>query len=540
MRLRSLLALPALAGLTLLATRVVPGRLRDGTTLLPSGWRIRPAGRSVSVGTLPMGLVTLSDGSLMVANNGYGPNGLMRIDPVKGAVVWEKKLPAWLGLARSGGQWRDTVWVSGAGTNRVYRLTWQGGMAWTLDSVALADTNARVFPGGIALVPRHGLVAVAGNQSDSVYLIDAATLARRGSVAVGRRPYGAVADSAHLYVSDWGDSTVSVIDLSASPPARGTTLFVGPHPSALALRGADLYVALAGANAVARVDLRTGTVVEQLAVALSPHAPTGSDPNALALSPDGRTLYVAMAGNNALAVVRIGGTGMRVAGLIPVGWYPTAVATAADGRTLFVANGKGNGSGANRDGTYIGDVITGSVSIVPVPDAATLARYTRETYALSPYSNPAVRPTVRPSDRPTQVKHVVYIIRENRTYDQVFGDVRGANGDPQLTIFNDTITPNAHAIARRWVLFDNFYVDGEVSADGHEWSDRAFAGDYNEKTWPQIYSRRRKWDLTSGEDLANPRDAYLWDAAKRKGLWVVNFGEMTESPDSAESDGRDA
>jgi len=531
MRLRSLLALPALAGLTLLATRVVPGRLRDGTTLLPSGWRIRPAGRSVSVGTLPMGLVTLSDGSLMVANNGYGPNGLMRIDPVKGAVVWEKKLPAWLGLARSGGQWRDTVWVSGAGTNRLYRLTWQGGMAWTLDSVALADTNARVFPGGIALVPRRGLVAVVGNQSDSVYLIDAATLARRGSVAVGRRPYGAVADSAHLYVSDWGDSTLSVIDLSASPPARRTTLFVGPHPSALALRGADLYVALAGANAVARVDLRTGSVVEQLAVALSPHAPTGSDPNALALSPDGRTLYVAMAGNNAVAVVRIGRTGMRVAGLVPVGWYPTAVATSADGRTLFVANGKGNGSGANRDETYIGNVISGSVSIVPVPDDATLARYTRDVYALSPYSNARLRNVAadRPSARPP-VRHVVYIIRENRTYDQVLGDVGGsANGDPELAIFNDSITPNAHAIARRWVVFDNFYVDGEVSADGHEWSDRAFAGDYNEKTWPQIYGHGRNWDLEDGDDLVNPHGAYLWDAARRKGLWVVNFGERSET-----------
>jgi len=126
---------------------------------------------------------------------------------------------------------------------------------------------------------------------------------------------------------------------------------------------------------------------------------------------------------------------------------------------------------------------------------------------------------------------VVYIIRENRTYDQVLGDLPQGNGDPRLTIFNDSITPNAHAIARRWVLFDNFYVDGEVSADGHEWSDRAFAGDYNEKTWPHVYSNRRKWDLTSGEDLANPHDAYLWDAAKRKGLWVVNFGEMTESDD---------
>src|SRR5256884_6728645 len=156
MRLRSLLAVPALAGLAFLATRAVPGRLRDGTTLLPSGWRIRPAGRSVAVGTLPLGLVTLSDGSVMIANNGYGPNGLMRIDPVKGAVVWQKTLPAWLGLARSGGEWRDTVWVSGAGTHRVYRLPRRGGLAWTPDSVALADTNARAFPGGIALVPRRG------------------------------------------------------------------------------------------------------------------------------------------------------------------------------------------------------------------------------------------------------------------------------------------------------------------------------------------------------------------------------------------------
>src|SRR5205085_12559293 len=353
--------------------------------------------------------------------------------------------------------------------------------------------TARLFPGGITLVPRRGLVAVVGNQSDSVYLLDAATLARRGAIAVGHRPYTAIADSSHVYVSDWGDSTVSVIDPSANP-ARRTVLTVGPHPSALALRGSDLFVALAGAHAVARVDLRTGTVVEQLAVALSPHAPTGSDPNALALSPDGRTLYVAMAGNNALAVVRIDGTGMRVAGLIPVGWYPTAVTTAADGRTLFVANGKGNGSGANRDGTYIGNVITGSVSIVPVPDDATLARYTRDVSALSPYSNPRLRNVAadRPSARPP-VRHVVYVIRENRTYDQVLGDARGGNGDPELAIFNDSITPNAHAIARRWVLFDNFYVDGEVSADGHEWSDRAFAGDYNEKTWPQIYGHGRNW-----------------------------------------------
>src|SRR5256885_4583521 len=174
MRIRSLLALPTLAGLAFLATRVGPGRRRYGSTLWRWVWLIVPAGRLVTVGTLPLGLVTLSDGSLMVANSGYGPNGLMRIDPVKGAVVWQTKVPAWLGLARSGGDWRDTVWLSGAGTNRGYRFAWEGGMRWTLDSVSLADASARLFPAGIAPVPRPGLGAVAGDSSDSGYLIDAA------------------------------------------------------------------------------------------------------------------------------------------------------------------------------------------------------------------------------------------------------------------------------------------------------------------------------------------------------------------------------
>src|SRR5256712_2503076 len=375
---RPWLAVSALAIATALATRLKPGPLADGSTLLPSGWRIRPAGRQVTVGTLPLGLATLSDGSLLVTNNGYAENGLMRIDPGAAAVTWTQPLAAaWLGLARTGADGHDTVWVSGAGTNRVYRFT-RRAVAWAVDTATLADATQQSFVAGIAPVPR-GLVASVGNLSDSVYLLDAATLARRAAVAVGHRPYTAVADSTHLYVSDWGDSTVSVIDLSATDResfrVRRSALFVGPHPSALALRGGELFVALAGSNGVARVDIATGRVVEQLTVALAPHAPVGSDPNALALSPDGRTLYVAMAGNNAVAVVRLEPRALRVAGLIPVGWYPTAVAVSADGSTLYVANGKGAGSAANPDGTYIGRVITGSVSIIPVPDDRRLANY---------------------------------------------------------------------------------------------------------------------------------------------------------------------
>src|SRR2546428_10932322 len=247
----------------------------------------------------------------------------MRIDPVSAQVVWRARLPAaWLGLARAGGGWRDTVWVSGGATNRVYRFVWQGGAAWATDSAALADSGAKLFPAGIALLRRQGLVAVVGNLSDSVYLLDAATLQRRSAVAVGHRPYTAVADSVHLYVSNWGDSTISVIDLSDGPTVR-PSIYVGPHPSALALRGRELFVALAGANGVARVDLATGRVVEQLTVALGPRAPVGSDPNALALAPDGRTLYVAMAGNNAVAAGRLTALAVPVVGPVPLGADPT-------------------------------------------------------------------------------------------------------------------------------------------------------------------------------------------------------------------------
>src|SRR5260370_23792947 len=152
-------------------------------------------------------------------------------------------------------------------------------MTWTTDPVALADTSARLYPAGIALVPRRGLVAVVGNLSDSVYLIDAATLARRGAVAVGHRPYTVLADPTHLYVSNWGDSTVSVVDVT-TPAADPTTIFVGPHPSALALSGSDLYVALAGAHGLARVDLHKASVAEHVTVARAPHPPPGRDPNA--------------------------------------------------------------------------------------------------------------------------------------------------------------------------------------------------------------------------------------------------------------------
>lgn len=525
---RKLLALVPFAaiGAVLVVHRPTPGPAADGTTILPSGWRIRPLGRQVPLGTLPLRAVVLADGSVMVTEDGYGANGLRHL-AADGRLLDTLHLrAAWLGLAHRGRPAADTVWASGGASNLLFRIVYGAG-ARVVDSVRLGRPDDRVFVAGVTPVPGRDLVAAVGNLSDSVYLVDTRSLAPRAAYPVGHHPYGVVADHDHLYVSDWGDSSVSVIPLDGVGAI--TRITVGPHPSALALAGTTLYATLAEANAVVAVDLAARRVTDELTIALAPHAPAGTDPNALALAPDARTLYVALAGNNAVAVVTLAGGTPRVAGLLPAGWYPTGVAVAGDGRTLYVVNGKGSGSAANANGAYIGNVIHGTLSIVTVPAGPALVRATRAVYALSPYSNPALRgPAARPGARRPPVTHVVYVIRENRTYDQVLGDDRRGDGDAKLAIFNDSVTPNAHAIADRWVLFDNFYVDGEVSADGHEWTDRAFAGEYNEKTWPQVYSGRREWDLTSGEDLADPQGAYLWDAAERAGRWLVDFGERVE------------
>ena len=504
------------------AHRIVPGALGNGVTVLPSGWRISPAGKQVPIGPLPLNILRLANGQIVVTVNGHSANGLWRIDPATGKVIDSLVIKAaWLGLAHRGTPAADTVWASGGSTNRVYRVIYGPG-APAVDTVVLAPPPAGIFPAGIAVLPGRDLVAVVGNLSDSVYILDSRSLAVTARYGVGHHPYTAVADSAAVYVSNWGDSSIERLPITANGVVDGTKLEVGPHPSSMVLRGHQLFATLAGANEVARLDLDSGRVTDLLAVALMRGAPTGSDPNALALTPDGRRLFVALAGNNTVAVVNVGAATPTVEGLLPVGWYPTGVEVSHQGDTLYVANGKGNGSGPNPSGPYIADLVRGSVSTIPLPDSAGLASATATVMSLSPYSNPALRGA--PPDLPP-VHHVVYVIRENRTYDQVLGDVKRGNGDAKLAIFNDSVTPNAHALASHFVLFDNFYVDGEVSADGHEWTDRAFAGEYNEKTWPAIYSSRRDWDLDDGSDLANPRGAYLWDAARRAGLWTVNFGE---------------
>src|SRR5262249_23682427 len=226
--------------------------------------------------------------------------------------------------------------------------------------------------------------------------------------------------------------------------------------------------------------------------------PFGSGSNALALSPDGTMLYVANGTNNCVTVISLGEPGQsRIAGLIPTGWYPGAIAVSADGQRLFLANIKGHGSlsqpGSAARGKNSHDHL-GSVSLIDVPDAEQLAKYTQEVnannrlaYSLAGLEPPRAdtRPIPVPErhGEPSVYQHVLYIIKENRTYDQVFGDIKEGNGDPNLVLFGEEVTPNQHALARQFTLFDNFYCSGTLSATGHQWTNEAYVTDYLTKAF---------------------------------------------------------
>ncbi len=393
-------------------------------------------------------------------------------------------------------------------------------------------------------------------------------------------PYACVLDEKRhrLYVSCWGRSHIAVIDTATFTLLTRWATDAHPNELVLSKDGRRLFVATANTNTVALLDTDTGLPAETLLAELTPGAPPGTTPNALAVSPDGQRLFVACAGLNAVAVFDIATAGAaRALGFIPTGWYPTSVRVTADGKTLLVANGKGSRSFPNpkagpRPGDfkgdksqYIGGLMQGSVSFIPLPQSEKwepqMKAWTALAYAGIPRNGEgenvqrsttedagAAAPAsagqasdlnlkrwkldVERSPLPP-VEHVLYIIKENRTYDQILGDMKEGNGDASLCLFPEKVTPNHHALARQFVLLDNFYVDAEVSADGHEWSMGAYATDFVEKTWPLSYGHAKtgKYPYPSEGDfpIATPARGYLWDAAKLAGVTYRSYGEFVRN-----------
>ena len=265
----------------------------------------------------------------------------------------------------------------------------------------------------------------------------------------------------------------------------------------------------------------------------------------LTVSPDGTTLYVAMGGDDDVAVIELGNatTPDRVAGLIPTAWYPSGVAVAPSGRTLFAINMKGLGAGPHLDPTtYWPAFMHGTLSTIPVPDAAQLAAYTAQVSANDRFGAPPTVPSgsvipSAPGDA-TPITHVIYVMKENRTYDQILGDLGKGNGDPSLAIFGQDVTPNQHALARRFVTFDNFYADAEVSADGWSWTTGAYANGYIQRNWPVDYNGYgRPYDFggfgegtTAGLPGEHPGRGFLWDQLAAAGVPYRNFGFFVDNP----------
>jgi YVTN family beta-propeller protein len=540
--------------------RQVPGRVGNAV-LLPNGWRIAPAGRHITVGDLPLAMAESPDGgTLVITNNGYDKPSLTVVDLRRLTVPASVPVDdAWLGLA-----WHPDgkrLYASGGAASTVQELR-VGAKGLEKGTVfTLKNPTKTSFVGGLAVSPdgkRLYAVHVLG-QTLSAIDLDSGQVTRTVDLPAEAYTTLAAPDGKTLFVSLWGGAKILLFDAATLVPQGEVA--VGEHPNAIVLSndGARLFVACANTNEVWVVDLAARTARERISIALEPGAPPGSTPNGLGLSPDGATLLVADADNNTVAVVDVSRPGSsRVRGFIPTGWYPTAAQFSRDGKRVFILSGKGLASVPNprgkqpgvpgAPGQYIAELLQGSLSVLPVPDDKTLTDYTQTVYRLTPYTAasrlaprraPAGSPVPRKVGASSPIKYVFYVIRENRTYDQILGDLPQGNGDPNLTLFGADVTPNAHALTREFVLFDNFYVNAEVSYGGHAYSTGAYATDAVEKIWPMVYAKRGGEYLSEGNgpqrnsygNLTAPANGYLWDDCNRAGLSVRSYGEFVSWQD---------
>ncbi|HTE28471.1 bifunctional YncE family protein/alkaline phosphatase family protein, partial [Flavitalea sp.] len=330
--------------------------------------------------------------------------------------------------------------------------------------------------------------------------------------------------------------TVSVIDLVTNKVIKELTVNLHPSGMTFSQDSTELYVANANSDLVSVINTKSDKVIRTISTKPMQELPFGSAPNALTLSADGKTLYVANAGNNVLAVIDLS-TG-KVKGLIPTGWYPSAVILSDNGRELIVANTKGVGSrqtGNRPNGHSVTDQL-GSVSFITVPDKSTLETYTikaatnmrlpgiARSIPLEQVKEKLVPVPTRPGEK-SVFKHVIYIVKENRTYDQVLGDMPQGNGDSTLCQFGRKISPNHHSLAEQFVLLDNMYCNGVKSAEGHQWTSQGYVTDYLEKAFPD-FARSYPW---SGDDpLVFASSGFIWDNVIKSGLKFRTYGEFVQ------------
>ena len=489
-----------------------PGSQQGAEWILPNGRRITPAGRQVTLGNFPLGEALSLDGSyLFVLNNGAGKQSIQVVQTATGNVMQTVPVPtAFNGVVVSPDGQR--VFAAGGGSNKILTFDFADGVLHSSSSFPVSG-----YPSGLAISPEGNSLYVTCNLSRRVAVLNARTGMQTGELPTGLFPFAVALDRPghKAYVTNWGDNSLAVVDTATNRVEKRVSTGGLPTALAVAANGRRVYIANANSDTVSVFDTATNTVVQNLSVAPYLHAPRGSAPVGLALSPDDRILYVTLAGNNAVLSLDTW-TGKQLAAF-PTAWYPTGIVCSTDGKSLYVLNSKGTGSGPNADGQYIGHMMPGTLSILSTSETTGgMVTVGRNNGWIAARPNPVL---------PRAIKHVVLIVRENRTYDQVLGDRSPGNGQASLCTYGRNVTPNLHALADRFAIGDNFYSDGEVSAQGHEWTLGANCPDYVEKTWMAYYSNRGRIRDAAVAPISYPENGFCIDHCLRNGVTCRMYGD---------------
>jgi YVTN family beta-propeller protein len=535
-------------------------QMESSRVTLPNGWQLTPVGKRLRLGDLPLNIAVSPDQKLAaVTNNGQSTQSIQLID-IKGVITTDSVIigKSWLGLAFSDDC--KSLYASGGNDNIIIRYMVTKGKLVNADTIRIGKPwPEKISIAGIALDETKNRLYTVTKENNSLYLIDLKSKKIISQHPLGGEGYTCILspDRSILYATCWGCDKVVLFNTSQEKITGSIPVGDNPNDMCITRNGRFLFVANANDNNVSVIDTKQMKVIETLNSALYPDAPIGSTTNGVALSKNEKTLYVANADNNCLAVFDVSVPGKsKGKGFIPTAWYPTCVRVTRN--LILVSNGKGLSSKANpygpnpyRKGSevvyqqggkeqkievqYIGGLFKGTLSIINTPDANQMGLYSQAVYKNTPYTKekelvsekvPAGNPVPDKVGDPSPIKHIFYIIKENRTYDQVLGDMPEGNGDPSLVLFGEKISPNHHAIAREFVLLDNFYVNGEVSADGHNWTMGAYATDYLEKNWPTSYGERGgSYPGEGAIEIANNK-VFLWDHCQKKGLTYRTYGEF--------------
>ena len=527
---------------------------------LPNGWRLTPVGKLLPLGDLPLNIaVSPSKKLAAITNNGESDQTIQLVD-IEREVILDSIIigKAWLGLTFSDDG--NYLYASGGNDNLIVRYSIRNNRLSVFDSIRIGKAwPVKISVAGIALDDADNRLYVVTKENNSLYVLDTHSKKVVSQYSLDGEAYTCLLSPNHkiLYISCWGCDKIVLFDTDQQRITGSVAVGDNPNDLCITRNGKYLYVANANDNSVSVIDTQQKKVIETLNSALYPGSPSGSTTNSVALSSDEKTLYIANADNNCLAVFDVTKPSSSVSkGFIPTAWYPTCVRIAKD--KIIVSNGKGLSSHANpygpnpnRNGDevvyqvagkeqkikvqYIGGLLRGTLEILKTPDSGQMALFSQVVYKNTPYNKNKELISEGATGNPipmkvgdiSPIRYIFYVIKENRTYDQVLGDLPEGNGDPGLVLFGENITPNQHALAREFVLLDNFFVNGEVSADGHNWTMGAYATDFLEKNWPTSYGGRGgEYPGEGSIKIANNKDGFLWDNCKRNGVTYRTYAEF--------------